>query len=61
MFELEPYFCDLVAPIECLHGIDNIIIDVIGIHFLRKTTLVSVTKSIGVRTGMLQFGNQPAT
>ena len=39
MFEPEPYFCDPVPPIECLHGIDNIIIDIIDIHFFKEDNI----------------------
>jgi len=40
MFELEPYnFCDPVPLIECLHGIDDVIIDVVGIHFFDEDNI----------------------
>jgi len=36
MIEPVPYFSKLVPPKECIDGIDNIIIDIIGIHYFEE-------------------------
>jgi len=36
MFEPKPYLHDPVPLIECFHGIEDVIIDVVGIHFLGR-------------------------
>jgi len=39
MFKLEPYFHDPAPLIECLCGVDNIITDIVGIHYFEEDSL----------------------